>query len=105
METAGARPNFQFQEERLNKALPESPDRKMLAKLFTPRFVLNVTAPDGTVIPFVYKRMDPGTLLITHGSAISLPVNAREQALLLQTELVRSLQLHHLVERFGCKPG
>lgn len=90
METAGARPNFQFQEERLNEALPEIPDRKMLAKLFT---------------PLVYKRMDPGTLLITHGSAISFPVNAREQALLLQTELVRGLQLHHLVERFGCKPG
>lgn len=71
---------FGFEETQLGTALPEVPTTDALRKLFTPRFVLNVTAPDRTVIPFVYKRVDPGTLLITRGAGLSVSVNTPKQA-------------------------
>ena len=79
--------NYEFSQQQVGADLPEVPSSADLAKLFTPRLVLNVTAPDGTVIPFVFKRMDPGTLLLTHGSPVSIPVDVRERARALQVDL------------------
>ena len=47
--------------------VPEPPNINDLSKLFTPKFVAYVQAPDGTEIPFTYKKIDPGTLLQTVG--------------------------------------
>ena len=80
-------PAYEFSQQRVGADLPAVPSSADLAKLFTPRLVLNVTAPDGTVIPFVYKRMDPGTLLLTHGAPVTIPVDVRERAQALQVDL------------------
>lgn len=78
---------FQFKQEQVGAQLPEVPTSEVLSKLFTPRYVLNVTAPDGTVIPFLYKRLDPGTLLLTHGAPVAVSVDVRDQAAKLKTEM------------------
>ena len=78
---------FGFEETELGMALPEVPTTDALRKLFTPRYVLNVTAPDGTVIPFVYKRVDPGTLLITQGIGVAVPIDTPEQAAKLRVDM------------------
>ena len=54
----------------LNGAMPEAPSPENLSKLFEPQFVLEVTAPDGTIIPFTFKRIDPVNILSDYGSSM-----------------------------------
>ena len=64
--------NYDMELGSLNGAIPETPSLENLSKLFTPTLVLKVTAPDGTVIPFTYKRIDPMSLLSMDASPIQI---------------------------------
>ena len=79
VETSGDS-NYQMQLNRLDGKLPTPPSPDALTKIFKPRFVLEVTADDGTVIPFVYKRIDPATLIMTHGSPVSIDTDVAKTA-------------------------
>lgn len=70
-ETARAS-NYEMELTRLDGALPEAPSTDALSKLFKPRFLLEITASDGTVIPFVYKRVDPMSLMLSQGSPMAV---------------------------------
>ena len=68
--------------ERANENdLPEAPPITDLSKLFKPKYILNITVPDGSIIPFTYKKQDPGSLLLSHGSPLAI-----------DTEIVKSAQ-------------
>ena len=75
------RSNYDMSINRVDGTVPDTPSMDAVAKLFKPRFVLNVTADDGTVIPFVYKRLDPGTMMITHGNPIAISGEQVKQVL------------------------
>ena len=75
-------PEYNIESEAVTRELPKVPDVQDLSKLFTPKFVAYVTAPDGTQIPFTYKKIDPGSLMQTVGipNAISMhPVIANNR--------------------------
>lgn len=78
-ETAHAS-NYEVSLGRLDGAVPEPPPLDAISKLFKPRYTLNITTDDGTVIQFVYKRSDPATLMITHGSPIAIGAEDAEDA-------------------------
>lgn len=79
--------NFDMSLGRLDGTLPDAPNTDALSKLFKPRYVLNVTTADGTVVPFVYKRVDPMTLMMTHDSPITVSPDAIRNAESAQTRL------------------
>ena len=64
--------NYEMQVRRLDTKLPESIPTESLSDLFNPKRVLDVTLEDGTVISFVYKKVDPATLMITHESPLAI---------------------------------
>ena len=64
--------NYDMKVSPLNGVIPETPSLESLSKVFTAKFVLEVNAPDGTIIPFTYKRIDPGTLLHMDASPIQI---------------------------------
>ena len=72
--------NYEMSLNRLDGQLPEAPPLDALSKIYKPRYVLEVTAPDGTVIPFVYKRIDPATLMLTQGSPVVITPEDRSKA-------------------------
>ena len=67
--------NYEMSINQLDGKLPEAPPLDALSKIFKPRYVLEITAPDGTVIPFVYKRIDPAMLLLTQGSPLAVDIS------------------------------
>ena len=67
--------NYDMELNRLDGILPEIPPMDALSKLFKPRYVLKVTTPDGIEIPFVYKRIDPATMILTQGSPLGISLN------------------------------
>ncbi len=70
--------NYDLQIEKLDGSLPDAPSEEALKKLFSPKYVLTVTI-DGTEIPFIYKRMDPATLIITHDQPVSIDPGVNKQ--------------------------
>ena len=64
--------NFDMSLNELNGAVADPPSFENLSKVFTAKYVLNVTAPDGTKIPFTYKRVDSMTLLTMDNSPIQI---------------------------------
>ena len=86
VDTGNRESNYDMSLNRLSGELPQVPSMNAISKLFKPRYVLNVTAEDGTVIPFVYKRIDPGTLLLTQGSPLALNPSVKEQALSMRKQ-------------------
>ena len=79
--------SYQFNNRVVRTKLPDVPTSENLAKLFTPRYVLEVTADDGTVIPFVYRHLDPSSLLLTTGKPVSVNVDIKEKAQELSDQL------------------
>lgn len=69
IETRG-KSNYEGRIRELNGTAPNAPPVSDLSKLFTPKFVIEITAPDGTIIPFTYKKVSPMDLLMSHGSPI-----------------------------------
>ena len=59
--------DYDFNFDRVDGKLPEPPPLDSISKLYKPRYILEVRSADGTVIPFIYKRIDPATLMLTHG--------------------------------------
>ena len=68
--------NYDMDIKRLDTEIPDTLPTGSLSKLFKPKYVLEVTAEDGTIIPFVYKKIDPMTLLATHGDALAVDIEA-----------------------------
>ena len=64
--------NYDMSISSLNGKMPDAPSLESLSKIYTAKFVLEVIAPDGTVIPFTYKRIDPATLLQMDASPIQI---------------------------------
>ena len=81
--------NYDMELNRLDGILPEIPPMDALSKLFKPRYVLKVTTPDGIEIPFVYKRIDPGTLMMMQGSPLAVDIGQAQQR---STELVNQME-------------
>ena len=71
--------NYEMQIDRLDGEIPKV-SADALKSLFTPRHRLIVTAPDGTIVPFIYKRIDPATLVTTHGSPVVLDTRVAQTA-------------------------
>ena len=69
--------NFEFEHAVVQGDLPDVPTTESLSKLFIRRNVLNVKAPDGTVIPFIYKKGDPMSALIALGSPLAVDTNVK----------------------------
>ena len=72
--------NYEMEIKRAVGELPDAPPLVDLSKLFKPKYILNVKTPDGSVIPFTYKRLDPGTLMATHGEPLTLDTAVRQSA-------------------------
>ena len=72
--------NYDMDIKRLDTEIPDTLPTGSLSKLFKPKYVLEVTAEDGTIIPFVYKKIDPATLLATHGEALAVDIEAATTA-------------------------
>ena len=72
--------NYEVELKRADGELPEAPPLADLSKLFKPKYVLNVKTPDGSVIPFTYKRLDPITLMATYGSPLTVDTAVKESA-------------------------
>ena len=71
---------------RLDSDMPLMPTDTAMQKLFKPKNVIQITTDDGTVIPIVYKRIDPGSLLLSHGSPLNIPSDAFQTARRLQKQ-------------------
>ena len=72
----GSRQKMEVTYGRLDSDMPLMPTDTAMQKLFKPKNVLQITTEDGTQIPIVYKRIDPGSLLLSHGSPLVLPADA-----------------------------
>lgn len=48
--------------------MPDIPQDADLSKFFTPKRVIELTAPDGTKQKFIYKRLSPAELLRDYGT-------------------------------------
>lgn len=71
--------NYEMQIDRLDGEIPKV-SSDALKSLFTPRHKLTVTAPDGTIVTFVYKRIDPATLVVTHGTPVVMDTRVAQTA-------------------------
>ena len=69
---------------RLDSDMPLMPTDTAMQKLFKPKNVLQITTEDGTQIPIVYKRIDPGSLMLSHGSPLAIPSDALQVARRMQ---------------------
>lgn len=72
--------NFEIQTEKVQGNIATDIPTDSLSKLFKRKLVLYVTTEDGEKIPFVYKRIDPGMLLLAQGSPLALDTNIVETA-------------------------
>ena len=79
--------NYEVSLGRLDGAVPEPPPLDAVAKLFKPRYVLEVKLEDGTVVPFVYKRTDPATMMMTQGGPLSVGASEREDIRKINNQL------------------
>lgn len=80
--------NYEMELDRVNPAeVPSAPPTDSLSKLFKPKYVLYVTAEDGEKIPFVYKRVDPATLLVTNETPLTIDTNVADTAQQVENRL------------------
>ena len=68
-------PRYKINTGELNSKLPKPPNDVDLSKLFAPKYVANVKAPDGTIIPFTYKKLDSGSMLATIGMPLGVNIH------------------------------
>ena len=64
--------NYELKVNQYDGELPQAPPTEDLELLFEPRYELEVKAPNGKIIPFYCKRIDPATMMITYGSPIAI---------------------------------
>ena len=67
--------NYDVSVRRLDGTMPEAPSMELLSQLFEPRYELTVHI-NGHEVPFVYKKVDPGTMLLTHGTPLTVDTDA-----------------------------